>query len=166
MSAVDCLRVDDRLIHGQVMVGWVLPLNIRRIILINDRIAGDLWQQDTLKMVVASFSGKVGLDILELGEAAEFIRRNQCREGRIIILESVADAEALYDNELTLPGLNLGCIHAQAGREKVLSFLYLDSGEIEAILRLSQKGIRVIARDLPGSRAVDVVKQIKNKRRQ
>lgn len=166
MSAVDCLRVDDRLIHGQVMVGWVLPLNIRRIILINDRIAGDLWQRDTLKMVVASFSNQVGLDILELGKAAEFIRRNQCREGRIIILESVADAEVLYDNGLTLPSLNLGCIHAQAGREKILSFLYLDSGEIEAILRLSQKGIRVIARDLPGSRAVDVVRQIKNKRRQ
>ncbi|MCK4232492.1 PTS sugar transporter subunit IIB [candidate division WOR-3 bacterium] len=56
MSAVGWFLVDDRLIHGQVMVGWVLALDIPGIILANDRIATDAWRRDTLRTVVTSFS--------------------------------------------------------------------------------------------------------------
>ena len=165
MSAIEWFRVDDRLIHGQVMVGWVLVLDISRIILANDRIATDAWHQDTLKTVVTSFSENVELEALRLSETGAYVENNRLKGRQMLLVESVSDAEALYRQGLSLPVLNLGGVHSRQGREKFLSFLYLDSSEIEAILRLSRKGIKVIARDLPGSKAVDVANLIKRKRR-
>lgn len=165
MSGIEWFRVDDRLIHGQVMVGWVLALDISEIIVANDRIATDAWHHDTLKTVVTSFFEDVALDMLELKETVGYIESGRFKGRQMLLVESVSDAEALYRQGLSLPELNLGGVHLRQGRERLLSFLYLDSNEIEAILRLSRKGIKVIARDLPGSRAVDVVNLIKRKRR-
>jgi len=165
VSAVGWFRVDDRLIHGQVMVGWVLALDIPGIILANDRIATDAWHRDTLRTVVTSFSEGVKLEMLRLSETVAYVENNRLKGRQMLLVESVSDAEALYRQGLSLPVLNLGGVHLRQGRERFLSFLYLDSSEIEAILRLSRKGVKVIAQDLPGSKAVDVVKLIKRKRR-
>jgi mannose/fructose/N-acetylgalactosamine-specific phosphotransferase system component IIB len=45
MSIVLC-RIDDRLIHGQVVIGWGRPLGIDLIILVDDQVAGTPWEQD------------------------------------------------------------------------------------------------------------------------
>lgn len=166
MSTVEWFRVDDRLIHGQVTVGWVIALGIERMILANDRIAKDPWYQDTLRTVVDSFSEDVDLRILTLAEVTSCLEKNQFQGRQMLLVESISDAGFLYRGGVSLPVLNLGGIHAHEGREKFLSFLYLDSAEINTILELSRKGVRVVAQDLPDSKAVDVVKLIKRKRRE
>jgi mannose/fructose/N-acetylgalactosamine-specific phosphotransferase system component IIB len=166
VSTIKWFRVDDRLIHGQVMVGWVIAFGVERIILANDRIAKDPWYQDTLRTVVDSFSEDVDLSILTLEELVSCFVENQLEGTQMLLVESISDAEFLYRHGGSLPVLNLGGIHAREGRDKFLSFLYLDSAEIDAILELSLKGIKVIAQDLPDSKAIDVVKLIERKRRE
>ena len=51
MTLVLC-RVDDRLIHGQVIVGWGQPLGIQRIVLADDDVARSEWEQDLYRMAV------------------------------------------------------------------------------------------------------------------
>ena len=45
-------RIDDRLIHGQVVVGWGQPLNVTFIILVDDEVRGSDWEQDLYRMGV------------------------------------------------------------------------------------------------------------------
>ena len=51
MPIVLC-RIDDRLIHGQVVLGWGRPLGIERIVLVNDEVAASPWEQDLYRMAV------------------------------------------------------------------------------------------------------------------
>ena len=51
MPIVLC-RVDDRLIHGQVVMGWGRPLGVTRIILVDDQVAGSSWEQELYRMAV------------------------------------------------------------------------------------------------------------------
>ncbi len=46
-------RVDDRLVHGQVVIGWGRPLGIERIVLVDDTVAASQWEQDLYRMAVA-----------------------------------------------------------------------------------------------------------------
>ncbi|MBL8958762.1 MAG: PTS sugar transporter subunit IIB, partial [Gemmatimonadetes bacterium] len=49
---VEIFRVDDRLIHGQVVVGWGQPLDVRAIVLVDDEVAASQWEQDLYRMGV------------------------------------------------------------------------------------------------------------------
>ncbi|MBL8982847.1 MAG: PTS sugar transporter subunit IIB, partial [Gemmatimonadetes bacterium] len=49
---VEIFRVDDRLIHGQVVVGWGQPLDVRSIVLVDDEVAASSWEQDLYRMGV------------------------------------------------------------------------------------------------------------------
>ena len=45
-------RVDDRLIHGQVVIGWGTPLGVDRIVLVDDQVSTSPWEQDLYRMAV------------------------------------------------------------------------------------------------------------------
>src|SRR5437763_11581463 len=49
---ISLYRIDDRLIHGQVVVGWGQPLNIRLLILVDDLVASSDWEQELYRMAV------------------------------------------------------------------------------------------------------------------
>ncbi len=49
---VELYRIDDRLIHGQVVVGWGRPLDIRFIVLVDDEVAASEWEQELYRMGV------------------------------------------------------------------------------------------------------------------
>ena len=50
--ALDLYRIDDRLIHGQVVVGWGQPLDLRFIVLVDDEVAASDWEQELYRMGV------------------------------------------------------------------------------------------------------------------
>ena len=50
--AVELMRIDDRLIHGQVVVGWGQPLDIDFIVLVDDEVASSDWEQELYRMGV------------------------------------------------------------------------------------------------------------------
>src|SRR5688572_17264215 len=52
MSIVLC-RIDDRLLHGQVVIGWGRPLGIDLIILVDDQVATSEWEQELYRMAVS-----------------------------------------------------------------------------------------------------------------
>src|SRR3954451_18005724 len=52
MPIVLC-RIDDRLIHGQVVIGWGRAMGIEMIILVDDQVAASDWEQELYRMAVA-----------------------------------------------------------------------------------------------------------------
>jgi PTS system mannose-specific IIB component/fructoselysine and glucoselysine-specific PTS system IIB component len=146
-------RIDERLIHGQVVVGWGGQLRPDLYVVVDAGLASSEWEQDLYRLGVPE------------GAEARFLSPDAAREAlpelrrapqRVVVL--TRDVATMLDlsrhGALEGETVNVGGIHSQAGREEVLPYLYLDDEDRERLRALSDEGVQVTARDLPGSHGV------------
>lgn len=148
-------RVDDRLIHGQVVLGWGSTRGIQRIVLVDDTVRESPWEQDLYRMAVPA---SIDLVFASLAEAAAALSTwHQDPRKTILLTGSIEAMAALHD---AAPGvvreINLGGLHYQQGRTQVLRYLFLTPAERELLRGLAARGASVTALDVPGGRPVPV----------
>lgn len=147
-------RVDERLIHGQVVVGWGGKLHPDLIVVVDDDLAASSWEQD---LYTLGLPGEVSAEFRSVDEARAELAVWRSSSRRIILL--TRDVQTML--RLAAGGLlhgedvNLGGIHASPGRRGVLPYLFLSPPEEAALAELAATGVSVSARDLPGSRRVE-----------
>lgn len=151
--AIVLARVDDRLVHGQVVIGWGRPLQLDRIVLVDAEVRESLWEQELYRMAAPT---EIALEFRSPGEAAPRLAGwSEGRERIMVLVGSVATAaELLRLAPGALPKLNLGAIHAAAGRTERLRYLHLSQEEAATLQELARLGLEVSAQDVPGSRPV------------
>jgi mannose/fructose/N-acetylgalactosamine-specific phosphotransferase system component IIB len=146
--AIVLFRVDDRLIHGQVVVGWGRPLGVNRIVLVDDQVASSAWEQDLYRMAVTP---DVEVEFVALATAAARLREWQADARRTLVL--TGDLETMVAlhaaDPVTVHRINLGGIHHRAGRKERLPYLYLTDEEMGRLASLEAAGAAVAAQDLP-----------------
>jgi len=145
-------RVDDRLIHGQVILGWGSVLKPDRIILADDEVASNEWEKN---LYAASVPPEIKVSILPLPETAAQIKRGIFDTERVILLvRHPKDVVALMDLGLPVSEVNVGGLHYREGRAKVLDNVYIDAEERSIMRELVKRGVILDGRAVPGSRAV------------
>lgn len=146
-------RVDERLIHGQVVVGWGGPLHADRIVVVDDDIAASPWEQELYCLGVPP---EIEASFVSVEEARRLLPSWRTDGHRLVVLvRDLATATRLAEGGLLRDEeVNLGGIHHAAGRERVLPYLFLSPDERAGLRALAAQGIRLSARDLPGSRRV------------
>jgi mannose/fructose/N-acetylgalactosamine-specific phosphotransferase system component IIB len=152
MPIVLC-RVDDRLVHGQVVVGWGRPLDLHRIVLVDDEVRQSPWEQELYRMAAPA---EIAMDFLSAVEAAALLRGWDAGRERVLVLVGTIGtaAELLRRAPGVLGRLNLGGIHAAPGRIERLRYLYLSDEELAMLQRMAERGVEVSAQDVPTSRPV------------
>lgn len=145
-------RVDDRLIHGQVVVGWGQPLDCRFIVLVDDEVRESDWEQDLYRMGVPPH---IEVVFASTHEAIERLPAWEAdpRVG-ILLVGDLDTAAALCAGAPQVRRLNLGGVHHRAGRTERLRFVYLTDEEAEKLRRLRAGGVEVTAQDVPTARAI------------
>jgi mannose/fructose/N-acetylgalactosamine-specific phosphotransferase system component IIB len=106
-------RIDDRLIHGQVVVGWGQPLNVGFIVLVDDMVAASEWEQDLYRMGVPP-EMEVFFHSAADAIAALPKYRADPRKG-ILLTGDIATMRQLVDGA-GVTAVNVGGIHSRAGR--------------------------------------------------
>ncbi|MDR0787019.1 MAG: PTS sugar transporter subunit IIB [Gemmatimonadota bacterium] len=146
-------RVDERLIHGQVVVGWGKHLGVDRIAVIDDEVVASPWERDLYCLGVPS---EVGVVFASVQDARHELAVWRADPRRIIVL--VRDVETLarlaQHQLLDHEEINLGGIHFAPGRERLLPYLFLSPEECERLREVARSGAVITARDLPGTRPV------------
>lgn len=141
-------RVDDRLIHGQVVIGWGRSLGLERIILVDDDVAANEWEQDLYRMAVPD--GMV-VNFATTEAAAAALSEWQASPVKTAILTGSLSAMARL--HAAAPGvvqrINLGGIHHQPGRSERLPYVYLSDTELAELRALAADGATVTAQDVP-----------------
>lgn len=147
------LRVDERLIHGQVVVGWGAQLHPDRIVVVDDAIAESEWEQELYTLGLPP-------ELHATFETVETARAHlagwrAARERIIVLTRDIATMQRLAEQGL-LNGeeVNIGGIHYASDRKPVLPYVYLSDEETGALGALAREGAIVTARDLPGTRRV------------
>lgn len=150
---VELFRIDDRRIHGQVVVGWGQPLDLGFIVLVDDEIASSDWEQELYRMGVPPT-----MDVFfeSIDSVAHDFPRFSRDARRGILLTS--DIETMRQLVQRLPNsirtVNLGGIHHRPGRSPKLRYVFLDSAEETALRALAACGVVVSAQDVPAARPV------------
>ena len=146
-------RVDDRLIHGQVVVGWGRPLGIDLIILVDDQVATSPWEQELYRMAVPP---EIELRFATIAEAVPALGAWQAAPCRSLLLTGdIATMAALHAADAAVVrAINLGGLHHQPGRRQRLPYLYLTDEELARLRGLEAAGARVTAQDVPSAAAV------------
>ena len=150
------LRVDDRLIHGQVIAGWARPLGIHFIILASDRLSHDEWSCNAYRLAIPE---GIEFNCYTIQECAT--RMSNTNKRRImIIVESVREASELVAKGIRVPEVNVGGLGYHEGTREIAPYIYLSPIDIESVVFLHSIGVKVTGKQLPNSVAVDVVKKL------
>jgi len=141
-------RVDDRLIHGQVTVGWSQQLNPDRILLANNAIAGDPWQ---CRVYGSSVPPHIQVTILSLSGAVLHLSQSEyLTEKTLLLTATVPEMMELARMGAPLSDINLGGLHFGPGKQEMLSQFYVDQADLSACARLLTAGHKLIAQMVPG----------------
>ena len=148
--SVEVFRIDDRLIHGQVVVGWGQPLDIRFVVLVDDTVAASEWEQDLYRMGVPP-----GMEVafVDVTTAIASVGAWQADPRRGLVL--TGDIDTMRRFTLGSPdvrAVNLGGIHHAAGRTQRLRYLFLSAAEESQLREMAAGGVVITAQDVPGAR--------------
>lgn len=150
--AIDLYRIDDRLIHGQVVVGWGQPLNLGFIALVDDEVAGSEWEQELYRMGVPP---DMDVYFATPDDASRQLDQwNADQRPGILLTGDIDTMRRLIALCPSITTVNLGGIHHRAGRTLKLRYVYLSPQEEEALRALERSGVAVTAQDVPSARAV------------
>ena len=149
--AVKLARIDDRLIHGQVILGWVPSVKPDRIVVANDRVAGSDWER---KFYSSCVPPEVNVSFATVAEAARQISADLFQtEQLIVLLESAQDTLALIGGGVDLKEVNVGGLHYREGSVELLPFVFLVHEERNALRELVKRGVTLSAQDVPSNPA-------------
>lgn len=150
--AVVLYRVDDRLIHGQVVVGWGQPLAIGFVALVDDEVYGSEWEQELYRMGVPP---DVEVIFAGVEEGAQQLEKWEGDPRRGIVLTGEIDTLAsLIEACPSIRHINIGGIHHRSGRRERLRYVYLTDEEAAKLRNLAARGIEITAQDVPTARPV------------
>lgn len=143
-------RVDERLIHGQVIVGWGGQLRPDRYLVVDQLLAVSKWEQELYTLGVPE---EVGVQFVTPDEGRSRLPDWRASDLRSILL--TRDLGTMLD--LAREGLmrdekvNLGGLHLKKGREEVLPYLFLDPTDRGILQEMAAEGVLISAQNLPGA---------------
>lgn len=141
-------RIDNRLIHGQVLETWVPYVHADCIVVANDDVAATPLKR---MMMQSSVPSRMRVEIGSVDEIVALFISGRLADRKILLLfGNTADALRAYRCGLVYQQLNLGNLHAGAGKNTRLSCtLFLDREDLEALRNLDQAGVVISARCIP-----------------
>lgn len=150
--AIQLYRIDDRLVHGQVVVGWGQPLNIRFIVLVDDIVAASDWEKDLYRMGAPPEMEVIFTDVA--GGIRDHARYAADPRPGLLITGDIGSMYRLVKGVKAIGNVNLGGIHHRAGRAEKLRYVFLTPDEENQLRELEAAGVEVTAQDVPSARAV------------
>jgi PTS system mannose-specific IIB component len=158
LSAV-LTRVDNRLVHGQILETWVIHTDANSIVVFNDDLFNNKLQTEIIKAFVPSYIDVIIKKIDDIPSLLEYLNRehNRC----IVLFFNIHDALTAFKKGLPFNTLNLGNIHCQPGRRQITQTIFLNDMEIEELKVLEGMGIQIEIKAVPQEKGRDIFKAFK-----
>lgn len=154
------IRVDERLIHGQVANMWTSRLNITRIMVVDDRIAQSDIDKMTLKMAVPA---GIRLSVLSCNAAVENIISGKYDSQRVLLLiKSIPVLEELQQLHLPLPEVNIANITQIQGGIQVTKSVSLSEHDLKLLQQLAAGGTKIVNQRVPDDDKLNLMTIVDN----
>lgn len=155
------VRIDERLIHGQVATVWTNTLGCSRIMVVNDEASSSETQKYVLKLATPP---SVSLSVLTVEKAATRIKEGKYDNDKVfMIFKNPKDCVRLLEKGIEIPMLNVGNMSAKDGTTNIKKSVNVSKEDIEAFRKLNSLGLKITARmvpDEPENDFMDLIKEI------
>ncbi|MBC1521528.1 PTS sugar transporter subunit IIB [Listeria aquatica] len=146
-------RIDDRLIHGQVVTTWSNLYKIEQIIVLNDKIAGDATQKNILAMAAPQGIKVKAFPVKKFGE---IIQTTAITRRTMLLFSTSEDVLEAVQNGIPIEMLNVGGMRYQEGRERLTKAVAVTQAEKEAFRALLERGLEITVQMVPNDEKVDL----------
>ncbi len=145
------VRIDDRLIHGQVIAVWIKHRKFTRILIVDDGVAADPFLQEVLSLAAPP---GLAVDVVSVEEGVEELQRDlPDRRTTMVLLKSPETAKRLYDGGVEYHALNVGGIGSAPGRRNIFKNISVSPEEIEILKYLAHRGVEITLLTVPGEKS-------------
>jgi mannose/fructose/N-acetylgalactosamine-specific phosphotransferase system component IIB len=151
--AIAMVRIDDRLIHGQVVAGWCPVIHPDYLILCDDDIASSDWECQLYKDAALEYETSV----LTVAETAELLQGPTLDSKKVfVVVASPRTVVRLLDHGLQLSRVVVGGMHFQPGKRRINDFIFIDDDDLKSFELLLQRGVALEAKDVPTCKPIDL----------
>ena len=158
MKNLEFTRIDDRLIHGQVVAAWLHAYSkVQHILVIDDKTRQDPFMQEMFTLLVPS---GISIEIRSVEEAIEKLR-DGLEKPTMIIVKVPQTIKSLIDAGIDINFVNIGGMGMTPGRKKFFQNVSSSPEENEILKQLIAKGIKVEIQIIPAQKKVDVASLLK-----
>ena len=156
MKKIIVARIDDRLIHGQVVTSWIKAYPITEILI----IAGDLAQNMLMQRIYKSVAPEgIDVNIMNNEHAMNYLHEDEKKNENLMILVKTPEIfEFLIENGIQLTKIILGGMGSKPGRETVIRNVSANESERESLRRLIDRGIKIVYQMVPVDKEIEVEK--------
>jgi len=143
-------RIDNRLIHGQVLEAWVPHLHADCIVVANDAVAAVPLQRS---LMAAAVPRGIKVMIGRLDEVGGELQKELYRSARVLVLfETSEDAVRGLRAGIPFDRLNLGNMHAGSGKLRCSCTISLDQKDISCLQQLEEGNVTIVSQCIPADR--------------
>ena len=146
-------RVDDRLLHGQVVEGWTPYVKADTIVVVSDSVC---LEEDRCRLMQLIVPDHLELEVVPLKGLGTLL--SAYGESRMLLLfAGLDDVLTVLESGVPLEKINVGNLHNVKGGTEITPSVFLNSRDLEVVRLLAQKGIAVEAREVPDAPPLDLV---------
>lgn len=149
MLKYDLIRVDDRLVHGQILLKWMKVLEVKRVVVLSD----DLNMDPIMKAILAkTVPPEIQLSIWGVEEGIEKIYTENGKA--LILLQDIHSLFILFENGLQLKQVSISRLPCEAGKEKIYDHMFVSKEERRELGVLLNHGVEIKIQMVPDSEAI------------
>ena len=149
MKGIKNIRIDDRLIHGQVATMWSNKLGVTRLMVVNDAVANNSVQKQVLRM--ATPAGIASSIITEETAIKNITAGKYEGQNVLLIVKSPVDLIPFVEAGFKIHNINVGNMSAKSNTEVIKTTISVTKEEKEAFKELIERGVEVTAIMTPGA---------------
>ncbi|XPV77758.1 MAG: PTS sugar transporter subunit IIB [Desulfovibrio sp.] len=144
------IRIDNRLIHGQVIESWLPNLAAKLLIVANDELSADPMQQEIMSLAIPQ---SVNVEFTSIADMEQVcVKSRKGDEAVLVLVSSCADAKRLYEQGLMYTVLNIGNVHYKPGKKQISPSVALSNDDESCLRFLASKNVELDFRCVPNDR--------------
>ena len=141
-------RIDNRLVHGQVIEAWLPYLRAHTLVVVNDVLAADLLRQEIMKLAIP---GKIEVTFAPVSAVKGIYEQSQHKtNGTVLFLiADCQDVERMHEQGVSIPVLNIGNMHYAPGKEHISPHVAVSLEEKACLKGMEAAGTVLDFRSVP-----------------
>ncbi|MCG8532264.1 MAG: PTS sugar transporter subunit IIB [Desulfovibrionales bacterium] len=123
------IRIDNRLIHGQVIETWIPYTNSKHLLVVNDDFADDMLRQQIATLAIP---GRVSVNFIHVSDIVDYAKNNSLQD-TLIILADCIDAKRIHDEGFTFDTINIGNLHYEPGKKQLCDHIAVSDSDQDCL---------------------------------